>query len=88
MSSPKRRSNRRARAREITMFLLEQEPNQEIEYSKLCNLVAEIFNGKINRNNLCLFLKPEIDDGIIIKSKRWVNNTYVHTWKLGASKHP
>lgn len=88
MTTPKRRANRRARAREITMFLLEQEPNQEIEYSKLCILVAQIFNGKINRNNLCLFLKPEIDAGIIIKSKRWVNNSYVHTWKLGRLNTP
>ncbi len=81
MSNPKTRKNRRSRARELTLFLLKQEPDQEIEYTKLCDLVAKC-GIKVNRNNLCLFLKPEIDSGIIIKSKRWSNNAYIHTWKL------
>ena len=60
---------------------MEQEPDQEIEYGNLCDLVSKC-GIKANRNNLCLFLKPEIDSGIIVKSKIWRNNTYIHTWKL------
>jgi|TARA_B100000459_G_C8533137_1_gene181524 hypothetical protein len=81
MTTPSRRRNRRTRAREITLFLLEQEPENEIEYTKLCELVARC-GIKVNRNNLCLFLKKEIDSGLITKSKRYSNNRYIHTWKL------
>lgn len=88
MTTPNRRKNRRTRAKEITLFLLEQEPDNEIEYSKLCQLVSKIFNGKINRNNLCLFLKQEIDSGLITKSKRYANGSYIHTWKLTPQNIP
>lgn len=80
MRSPSSRRNKRAKAQELALFILNTQ--NEMEYAELAAMISKAMRAKVNSSNLAQLCKPLLKDGTIIAERKWHGNESVLYWKL------
>jgi hypothetical protein len=79
MRSPSSRKNKRAKAQELTLFILDTQ--KEMEYAELAAMISKAMRAKVNGSNLAQLCKPLLRSGEIVAERKWDGNESILYWK-------
>ena len=81
MRSAESRRNKRAKAQELALFILDTQ--KEMEYAELAAMISKAMRAKVNSSNLAQLCKPLLTSGEIVAERKWHGNDSILYWKQG-----